>query len=1128
MVTCTKPTGMIVRSVVVSLRKRHVIKVVVVPSVDDALPCSRLSIHSTALRRSSTVSSGITNTPEYRMFVKWTTNTLDPVKTPLGTLNDRYWSDVLKAMEFWIKGNVPRNVDTVDRLLKRLLYEHSLLPKNHGRYHEQHHTLSEWMLRVMQAWISISKHFPDAPYAVSKAQRWLDELQNWNILIQPADFCAIVEAHWRLSHSTTLPVKHQSIQAATRMLHSEYCWKNVIPNIQTETTKNSLIESFRNVLRIMLESLANKEREMNGDGGAESMTEAAMKLIEQMDLITQLPGWENVRPDTEEMNKILDVLFLDSTKPQPKHLSEFEQRALEARILQRINAASSPEYQSKVEALVKFWRETMNDDQEKDIDRWKPFAQATVNYYLRIQDVVQATQWMQRLEQIPTPEEMSARQTPPIETSEQPKSELEIVNTVFRENQEERIHQKKNLLNIWVDKISSPVAPFRATEILESLEAEEDISLDPKLYVTVVRMWLESSHTVGHAQKILDIAVRCPKFDKDLLELMVRILVKEDRETKSSTKPNRGAITAKLSELLQEHWDSYPPETAHTIGADTLQLLIKNQRSLLFANLLKFMIEKRAPLPGNICKMALRLLPKASPPDMVMRLLLTYETTVKRQNALAAGQVPDQQRKSKLQEIALSVHDESEVLEKLQRANTVKVSSDDTENESIETTSTLPITPNSSISGDVSTAELITSDNNEQARPNEKGEHQFVELDFVCYQLAMQRLLETTDEATVKISRALLKKILVMLAEKRLTCKGEQLNYLLLVTIKSYGQESSPKGSSEVLALVESTLLKDPARFDGESPVSLGFYKKVMNQLLKKGQMKQIKRIFNKLEELHAAGFLNLYPDTECVESYFEALSLSGGSINILDRRVELLQKLIERYVESEQKAEQYKPLFSMIDGIVGGLKKRSKTLHARSDLESKQKLEEDTQTALLLIGKMQQLDIKPESEDRPYVFNVAMELVLDGVQDSEKHYGMVMDIKRQMEEFGIKPNLPTYFCILRACAHCRTEFALEGSTVLLNALTEVRRLDKADARVYMACFQALIANANKIPPAKLDRIVSTIFQCCCEDGAVTSYSKRAFKELCSPSSYHLLYESKLNRDSMEPPEWNRNAGNFI
>ena len=83
------------------------------------------------------------------------------------------------------------------------------------------------------------------------------------------------------------------------------------------------------------------------------------------------------------------------------------------------------------------------------------------------------------------------------------------------------------MLDIWVTKVRSPSVPWRATEILESLESETNSAtiLTPATYTKVVKLWLRRSSDAIAGQKALDIAMRCPVFDMPLLISMTNLLV---------------------------------------------------------------------------------------------------------------------------------------------------------------------------------------------------------------------------------------------------------------------------------------------------------------------------------------------------------------------------------------------------------------------------------------------------------------------------------------------------------------------------------------------------------------------------------------------------------------------------
>jgi len=188
------------------------------------------------------------------------------------------------------------------------------------------------------------------------------------------------------------------------------------------------------------------------------------------------------------------------------------------------------------------------------------------------------------------------------------------------------------------------------------------------------------------------------------------------------------------------------------------------------------------------------------------------------------------------------------------------------------------------------------------------------------------------------------------------------------------------------------------------------------------------------------------------------------------------------------------------------------------------QDYESDVQLALSLVDTMHRLRIVPKLIDRVFVLNIAMELVL-GSANKEFCFEKVMDLKRKMDDLGLKPNFNTYVNIIRAA-----EWAPPGKglTVMLENLTEVRKMKNADAPLYMSCFRVLVKSAEQGTDRKvIDNTAATLFGCCCDDGVLTSFVKNSFGKLCSPETVDRLYTKRLEKDSKEPKSWTWRAGSY-
>jgi hypothetical protein len=325
-------------------------------------------------------------------------------------------------------------------------------------------------------------------------------------------------------------------------------------------------------------------------------------------------------------------------------------------------------------------------------------------------------------------------------------------------------------------------------------------------------------------------------------------------------------------------------------------------------------------------------------------------------------------------------------------------------------------------------------------------------------------------------------------------------------------------------SIIDST--STTSEIDAVSPIPRDFFRKALVLFEQHRMVDATEKLFLRLKEYSKTGLLFL--DSSMYRSYAHLLQSVHG-VDSLDMRLELLTELVDLYERSNHAAKN-KPLYDMFDGIVAGLRLRSK---ANARKGSYDKYEDDARTALSLIDTMHRLKIVPENHlDRVYVFNITMDIVL-GSPKKDTRFPRVMEVKRKMLGLGLQPNHLTHIALTRAAELAPPDDAdgkEGGLTVMLDSLVELRRQNKADALLYMSCFRTLLRAKGpaSTPAPKLEKIAASIFQCCCDDGALTSYSKNALERLCSKEIVDQVYTQHLGKDAAMPSSWTRKAQGFF
>ena len=1122
----------------------------------------------------------------YRDLLKWTENILHPIRTPIGSIHPSLWQDVFVAMQVWLgykpsltleqllemistsddpssavmlaatEPLTPRHVDLVDRLLSRLLYEHSAyryngsVPTHRRRTFQEHdQQLQLWTTILCQSWLTISKTYSNSPMAIQKASMWYDKMNEsiWLSLPQQMDdgsfmqqqqqkapfVVALIQAHQRLVDTPSLKlIRSQACQMAVNLLLDESTVHVIIPHCTNTPHADNLKSCYQLALQQTLELVAADNATMgdNHDGNNNRMIAAtttiknsshvdlvstASLILEQVIELSELPGWSDIRFQDGELDKVFDALFLNRMKDdivQPekvkKKLSSFERGTLQQRILTKINQAMTIKDQETVEELVLYWRSHMQgDDEGKDSLLWKPFAQAVTNYYLRVQDPVKATKWMQIQEQMPSQEAIlqaiqSTTTRPSLVMTDDNTSvdtnagstfeELIALNRVFAENEEERIKQKLNLLDIWVTKVRSPSVPWRATEILESLESETNSAkmLTPATYAKVVKLWLHRSSDSIAGQKALDIAMRCPKFDMSLLISISNLLVKRQAAGDTIAPQNACAIV----DLIREKFDEIPTDQIESMISNAFKLLHTMPQSLEF---LKFILEKGVDITSEIMNEAVH---SYQPNVASLLALLDLDTE-------SALELSSEFRKAAIHHLL----------------------------------SKTPITPQ--------TADRVTvllCDVTMDMCDDNKAIHDILDLNFealkllatVQYEAFAQRIMFNLEKAIYTKDDPLVSPLYDAVNNTKDASTEMKSPFFApdqdIDPVKSQEDEvESDKAATDDMASEEETLpekLSRKALMEPKiSPIPMSFYKRLIILFGEKNNANMIEHVYSRLREHRANGYVELHPDQSCCAVYLKVVREAHGLYS-LDSRIDMLLRLIGRYESSDQEDENFKPQYIWFDVLIGDLHERLKLMKATPEqaltVNAKQDdpYEKDSRAAVKLLHKMHLLHIVPNNVGRVFPFNATMEMVMAG-KNQRVHYKIITTLKKQMDELGLEANSYTMSILLKSCERAEPSQSFAALTTMLQCLTDLRQMGKVHPAVYNQCFKIfqLKRTLSDREFVIAEKMMATVFKCCIDDGMLINPVRYHFKALTLPMTYKRNYFDLLE-DGCEPASWVRNS----
>jgi hypothetical protein len=147
--------------------------------------------------------------------------------------------------------------------------------------------------------------------------------------------------------------------------------------------------------------------------------------------------------------------------------------------------------------------------------------------------------------------------------------------------------------------------------------------LEPQTYSLVVNKWLgiRNDNATGIAsQKALELALRCPTFDVEILSIIVQLLIDRQQAADSRHKDHQTLHpwALNLASLIEQNLDSIPADQTSLLMASAFRLLTTHPKSGAF---LEFLLDRNVPVTAEIADAAVQWVPTNVAP-LIPRLLL--------------------------------------------------------------------------------------------------------------------------------------------------------------------------------------------------------------------------------------------------------------------------------------------------------------------------------------------------------------------------------------------------------------------------------------------------------------------------------------------------------------------------
>lgn len=384
---------------------------------------------------------------------------------PLGTMKDQQWDDAVSAMECWLQFEGQGGgyaIDSAERVLQRLIYEHAAGDSKSIIYIERIETLHMAQKDLLHSWLDVSARNDKSRMALERSEKALTRLlewraQGWASSDEGDEHGFPMQEFLALTHGwLDLKTADGSTHAANLLLASTDGGKHLIMS----NAVSELIPCFQKAVKQCIEIIEDD------DSKVETSYDSALALFDRMDFLSDQAGWEDMSPEGARKALLENSIFGDeeNSRQRKESVSSFEIEAMQKRIIELVSGEADIQ---KVDRLIEKLAGAMPTAK---------LCTALTDYFAKIEDAERATQWLLYLDQVT------------------------MANTGKRtELSTERFHR---VLTAWSRSDNSRAA-WRADELvrrMDDLESTQNstVFVDAETYEIVFSIWLKSGDPAAH------------------------------------------------------------------------------------------------------------------------------------------------------------------------------------------------------------------------------------------------------------------------------------------------------------------------------------------------------------------------------------------------------------------------------------------------------------------------------------------------------------------------------------------------------------------------------------------------------------------------------------------------------
>ena len=497
---------------------------------------------------------------------------LDAKRNPLGSMSSSSWDDTLTVIAEWLpleEGSDSSStsginmdaskltgfsLDSVDRLLQRLRFEQAVTRKTSTVRRERDAPLVYWQTILVHGWIAWSRKQDDPvmiAVASERAELALGQVIDWyngggcwvsgpanEDYLPVSAFVSLVQEWLRMKNP------EGTIRASDLLLS----WTEGEDAIELlEDFAEEVSRCFNQAIKQSTELLVQNADDADLKHSRAGLTNRLVSLREA--------GWKDL-DDSINLAAKASVVGISS-----RHGESAPDEAVSwNEIVESIVKADESDLDTIVGSIIPLILQSKEIPYESAEDS----AASLVDFFVKMKNPQQATNWLQRLNQI----RMSSSD-PTKSQSAHLKRHLAVLNLYL---QEARQYDE---------------AAWRADEILQQCEklrqhSDEDPFLEPGIYVKLIRMWATNTEDLSVAAQKVQVMLRklmqnSATGQLDGVEVIdVLCILKPMTVAKLKHSLSKDEMRA-LVDVVKKHWNETPDEVLHDTVTAMVEALYANE-----------------------------------------------------------------------------------------------------------------------------------------------------------------------------------------------------------------------------------------------------------------------------------------------------------------------------------------------------------------------------------------------------------------------------------------------------------------------------------------------------------------------------------------------------------------------